>query len=81
MQTVRLVIKTAELTEEGILIRSIEVIDGVSGERLKVSKLNQELTDYLKMIEIDVTDYLAVTTMKKKNPAFTKMCQNFKLYT
>lgn len=76
----RLIIKTSELTDDGILIRSMEVIDGVSGETLKIAKLSTELLDYLKMIEIDVTDYLAATEMKKKNPAFRKLCENFKLY-
>jgi hypothetical protein len=80
MSKISLVIKTAKLTEDGILISAIEVIDGISGEHLKIAKLNQEIIDYLKIIEIDVTDYLTIIEAKEKNPSLTKLCKNFKLY-
>ena len=81
MPDTRLVIKTAEITPEGILIRSMEIIDGESGENIKIAKLTPELLEYLKLIEISVDDYFKVQEMKKKNPAFTKLCETFKLYT
>lgn len=80
MSTVRLIIKTAELKPEGILIKSMEVIDGVSGEHLKIAKLNQELIDFMKCFELDATDYMTVMHMKEKNPNFMKLCQNLRLY-
>lgn len=79
-QTARLAITSIELTTDGILIRSMEVIDGVTGERLKIAKLNNELTEFLKVLEIDVTDFMKVQDMKKKNPAFAKLADTFKLY-
>jgi hypothetical protein len=79
-QTVRLTITSIELTPDGILIRSMEVIDGVTGERLKIAKLNNELTEFLKVLEIDVTDFMKVQDMKKKNPSFAKLADTFKLY-
>ena len=74
-------IKDAEITSDGILIKKMEVIECISGQTLKISKLNQELVDYLKMIEIDVTNYFDAIELKKKNPSFTKLCEKFKLYT
>jgi hypothetical protein len=81
MSSTRIKIKNAEITPEGILIRSMEIIDGESGENLRIAKLTPELLDYLKMIEISVDDYFKCQEMKKQNPAFTKLCENFKLYT
>lgn len=58
----------------------MEVIDGVSGEHLKIAKLNQELIDFLKCCEIDASDYTSVMRMKEKNPNFMKLCNGLKLY-
>lgn len=80
-QSVRLNITDAEITDAGILIKSMSVIDGVSGEVLKVAKLTPELLDFLMLCEIDLTNYFAVQEMKAKNPAFTKLVETFKLYT
>lgn len=77
--SVRLIIKEASITEAGILISSMEVIDGVSGETLKIAKLTPELLDFLKLIEIEVTDYFKVQSMAEQNPAFRKLIDNFKL--
>lgn len=76
----RLIIKTAEITPDGLLIRTISVIESDTGEEHRIAKITPELVDYLKMIEIDVSDYFTAQEMKKKNPAFTKLCENFKLY-
>ena len=46
--SVRLVIKIAEITSEGILIRSMEIINTDTGETIKIAKLTPELLDYLK---------------------------------
>ncbi len=81
MSNIRLIIKTAELTADGILIRSMEVIDGMSGERLRVAKLTPELLEFLKITEINVTKYLQIQEMKKKNPEVKNFCESFKLYT
>lgn len=77
----RLIIKNAEITPEGILIKSMEVIDGVSGETLKIAKLTPELLDFMKRWEVEVSDYFRFESMKKKNPALTKLINEFKLYT
>jgi hypothetical protein len=81
MQSTRLVIKTAEITPEGLLIRSMEVIDGATGENLRIANLTPELLEFLKMIEIDVTKYFKVMEMKRKNPNLTQLADTFKLYT
>lgn len=80
-QSVRLVITEASIVETGILISKMSVIDGVSGEVLKIAKLTPELLYFLKMVEIDLTDFMNVQEMKAKNPAFTKLVETFKLYT
>jgi hypothetical protein len=79
MQSTRLVIKTAEITPEGLLIRSMEVIDGATGENLRIANLTPELLEFLKMIEIDVTKYFKVMEMKRKNPNLTQLADTFKL--
>ena len=80
MSNLRLIIKTIEVTESGLLIRSMEIIDSETGETVKPTKLTPELAEYLKMIEIDVSGYFEAIEMKKKNPNFTKLCDTFKLY-
>lgn len=81
MSNTRLIIKTAELTKEGILIRSMEVIDADTGETSRIAKLTPELLDYLKLIEVDVSKYFKILDMKRKNENLTQLCETFKLYT
>lgn len=80
MSSTRLIIKTAEITPEGILIRSMEIIDGESGENLRIATLTPELLDFLKLLEFSVDDYFKVQEMKKNNPSFTKLIDTFNLY-
>jgi hypothetical protein len=80
MSNTRLIIKTAEVTPEGILIRSMEVIDGISGETLKVSKLTPELCEFLKCVELDLDVYFEVQKMRETNPAFTKLIDTYRLF-
>lgn len=80
MSNTRLIIKTIEVTPDGILIRSMEVIDAISGETLRVSKLTPQLAEFLKCVEIDVDAYFEIQAMREKNPSFTKLVDTFKLY-
>jgi hypothetical protein len=77
----RLVIKTAEITPDGILIRSMNVIDGVSGETIKVAKLTPQLLEFLQLIEIEVDNYFQIIRMKEENPHLKKLINTFKLNT
>lgn len=79
--TVRLIIGDAEITSEGILIKSLEIIDGENGEWIKTAQINDDLLKLLKTIEIDLSDYVNIKKMKEKNPNFTKLINQFKLYT
>ena len=81
MSNTRLIIKTAELTPEGFLIRSMEVIDGSIGKTERIAKLTPELLEFLKMTEIDVSNFLRIQEMKKKNPELKNLIDTFKLYT
>ena len=76
----RLVPKDIELTPDGILIKSMNVIDDM-GEILRVAKLTPELVEFLKITEIDVTKYFQVLAMKKKNPEMKNLIDTFKLFT
>lgn len=80
MSKTRLIIKTAEVTTEGILIRTMEVIDGISGETLKIANLNPELCDFLKCVEIDIDAYFELQKLKEKNPNVIKLIDTFKLF-
>jgi hypothetical protein len=80
MTNTRLIIKTAEVTPEGILIRSMEVIDGISGETLKVSKLTHELCEFLKCVEIDIDRYFELQQMQEKNPSVKILIDTFRLF-
>jgi hypothetical protein len=59
----------------------MSVIDGETGQELRIAKLTPELCEYLKMLEFDVDAYFSVMALQKKNPAVKKLCQEFKLYT
>ena len=80
-QTIRLTITEAHITSTGLLIKSMAVIDTVSGKTLKIANITPELLDFLMMVEIDCTNFLHIQEMKKKNPALTKLIDSFKLYT
>lgn len=81
MSNTRLIIKTAELTPEGILIRSIEIIDRISGERIKPANLTPQLLDFMLHLEIDPDLYFKVEDLKKKNPDVTELINTFRLFT
>jgi hypothetical protein len=80
-KTIRLIIGDAEITDEGILIKSFEIIDGENGEWIKTAQINDDLLKLLKTIEIDLSHYVNIKKMKEKNPNFTKLINQFKLYT
>lgn len=76
----RLAIQEIELTEDGnMLITKIAVIDGNTGEHIRIAKITKQLIDFMKIIEIEIDDYFAVQTMMKKNPAVKKLVKEFNL--
>ena len=77
----RLVFKDVEVTNEGLLIRQVEIIDMVSGEHLRSAKLTQQLADFLKMIEIDTDIYFDTVKLCEKNPALKTLIRTFNLNT
>ena len=79
--TIRLKIKSATITPEGILIDQMEIIDRVSGTPIKIAKLTPELLEFLKSVEISLDDYLKFSELKKKNPELIKLINTFQLYT
>lgn len=74
-----LILKNVELTPDGILIRSVEVLDGVSGETLRPAILTQQLADFLKMIEIDTDSYFEIQKLRETNPAVMKIISEFNI--
>lgn len=80
-KTIRLVLKEVELTDKGILITKVSLIESESGEELKIAKLNEQLLDFIKLCEFDMTEYMKIQKMKQENPAFKKLIDTFKLYT
>lgn len=81
MSATRLTILDAELTSDGILIKKMAVIDGESGEQLKIAAFTPELFDLIKRTEIDVTNYLAFQDLCAKNPAIKNLINTFNLTT
>ena len=78
----RLKISEAEINPEGeLLITQVSVIDTLSGETLRVAKITPELVSFLKMVEIDVSDFFKIQDMKRKNPNFTKLIETYQLHT
>jgi hypothetical protein len=80
MSKTSLIISKAELTEAGLLIRSMSIIDGASGEKIRIAKITPELLNFLLTLEIGLDDYLQVQKAKKLNPELTKLIETFKLY-
>jgi hypothetical protein len=76
----RLTIIDASLTPDGILIQKMGIIDSVSGETIRIAKLTPELLEMLRQIEIDLSDYFALTKMQAANPAVKKLVETFKCY-
>ena len=77
----RLALKTVELTPDGILIRSVEIIDMLSGERLRPAKLTKDLAEMISCIEIDTDLYFDIQNLKAKNENFQKLINTFNLTT
>lgn len=81
MSNTRLIIKTAEVTTEGILIRSVEIIDGFTGETKKVAKLTKELAEFFTCVEIDMDRWFELKELQEKNPAVKILIESFRLFT
>ncbi len=75
----KLIIKEIVHTSEGLLIKKCEVIDGVSGEVLRIAKLTPELIRLFKNIEIELDDYMKFITMLDINPNLKKLVKSFNL--
>ena len=76
----RLVISDVVITDSGILIKEMKIIDGQTGETIKLAKFNEHVVNFLKFCELPTRDYLLIQDMQKKNPAFKKLIETFKLY-
>jgi hypothetical protein len=81
MAKTRLAFKTVELTPDGILIGSVEIIDMLSGESLRPAKLTKELAEMISCIEIDTDLYFDIQNLKAKNEIFQKLINTFNLVT
>jgi hypothetical protein len=81
MPNTRLIIKTIEVTPDGLLIREMSIIDSVSGEQIRVPNFTPELCEFLKMLEIDTEQFFKIQEMRKANPALNGLIDTFKLYT
>lgn len=81
MQKTRIIISEATLTETGMLITEMKVIDGITGSDLRIAKITPELLEFLKTVEIGVDDYFDILRTKERKPAFRKLIETFKLYT
>lgn len=81
MQKTRIIISEATIEAGGILITELKVIDGVTGNDLRIAKITPELLEFLKTVEIGVDDYFAILKAKEQQPAFRKLIETFKLYT
>ena len=64
----------------GVSIGRLEIIDGVSGETIRIARASPELLEFLACVEIDIESWYEVQRMKKKNENFTVLIDNFKLY-
>lgn len=81
MPQIRLAIKTAEITEDGLLIRSFEIIDATTGETLREADINEDLLEMIKASEINPSKYLKYKQLESKNPDIKNLVNSFKLYT
>jgi len=81
MSNTRLIFKTVELTPDGILIRSIEILDAISGETIRPANLTPELCNLIKVVEIDIDAFFEIEQLKKKNKTVHKLIKTFKLYS
>ena len=80
-KTVSLIISDAYLNNDNyIVIKEMKVIDNISGELIKIAKINDKLLNFIKDIEITLDDFLAYQDMKKKNPNIKKLVDKYKLY-
>jgi hypothetical protein len=77
----RIIIKTIEITPDGLLIREMSIIDSVSGEQIRIPNFTPELCAFLKMIEIDTDEFFKIQELRKKNPALNTLIDTYKLYT
>ena len=77
---IKLKIDEILITEGGeLLIKKLSIIDGDTGEQLRVAKISTELKTLLESCEIDITDYITFIELKKKNPALIKLVTDFNL--
>lgn len=81
MSTIRLTFCNVTASDAGINIERVEIIDSTTGKVHKVAKITPELVEFISRIEIDIDTWYNIEMLKEKNPAITKLCSSFKLYT
>ena len=77
----RLQITDISATDDGILIKKMQIIDSDTGDIIRIAKLTPQLAELLKQVEIDTTLIMLLDSMKEKNPSITKLVDTFRLFT
>ena len=75
---IKLKTKNSEI-KDGKLVTGFAIIDGISGEELRIAKVNPELKMLIDSVEIDITDFMHWLEMKKKNSNLAKLVKVFNL--
>lgn len=77
----RIVFRDIAASGTGVSVGRLEIIDGVSGETIRIARVSGELIEFLSCIEIEIETWYEVQRMKKKNANFTVLINSFKLFT
>lgn len=80
MSKLRLIIAESQITEQGeFLIKKFSIIDGNTGEEIRIAKVTPELKILLDSCEIDIENFLKFLTLAQKNTAIKKLVNEFNL--
>lgn len=72
-------IKEAEIRQGEIVIKKLCIFDKLSGEELRIAEINEDLLKLFKLLEIDITKFMEVQKMFKKNPDIKLLVETFDL--
>lgn len=74
----RLTIAESQITPEGeFLVKKFSIIDGATGEQIRIAKVTPELKTLLDACHIDIEHFAEFMRLAKKNPVIKKLVNEF----
>jgi len=76
---IHLKIEEAKIENNKLLIEKVVLFDKATNETIRIAKINKNLLELFKVMEIDINKAMHIKNMKKTNPKLQLLIDTFDL--